>query len=306
MTDIDLKNIRKLDPTAILVFLALMQHRKTTAVAAEMGLTQPAVSNALRRLREAYGDDLFLRKPHGLEPTGFAELLEPQLLQAAQVLHGSLDSSAPFDPKTARVNLRIAAYDYELATILPQLISELQRIGSNITVAPLPVASDEALDGLAKGTIDMAVGFLETLDERRGDPFLADHLYDESYAVVAHRDHPLLARKISSEDYAAANHLLIAARRDVTGIVDHALGQDGLRRNVVATIPSFFPALELLSRSTMIATMPTRILTQFAKRFDLDYRPLPFSLPAMPIRAARHVRNRNSAVHDWMVDLLRA
>jgi len=307
MADMSDNNIRLLDTTLILIFLGLMRHRKSTVVANDMGLTQPAISRALKRLRSIYDDALFIRKPHGLEPTSRARALEPGLRQALRTIQDTLAAPGPFDPGTAQIALTIAAFDYELATILPGLISDPALSGGNVRITTLPVSSDEALDGLMNGSIDLALGFVETLEQRGpASPFHADHLYDESYVIVGRQNHPLFDEPIGIEEYAGALHLFIASRAEVRGIVDHALRMRSLDRHVTATVPHFFPALEILSRSSLIATMPLRLAANFARRFGLDHRPLPFDLPRFPVRAVRHIRDSESPVHDWLIVRLRA
>ncbi len=305
MADIDDMDIRLMDATLILVFLGLMQHRKATQVAEEMGLTQPAISHALKRLRALYGDALFLRKPHGLEPTAFARLLEPKLRRVLDGLRDTLRPAGAFDPDQAGLTLRIAAFDYELATILPGLVSDPALARGTIRITTLPVASDEALDGLINGSIDLAIGFVEALDRRGPNaPFVTDWLYDESYVVAARRGHPIFDAPLTVDRYGAALHVFVAARASVKGIVDYALEARGARRQVVATVPHFFPALEILARSDFVATVPRRLALNFAGRFDLGFVDVPVPLPAFPVRAVRHIRDQANPIHDWLVKRL--
>ena len=307
MANIDDINIRLLDATLILVFLGLMEHRKATQVALDMGLTQPAISHALKRLRSIYEDELFIRKPHGLEPTAIARMLEPRLRNALNILRATLNPSESFDPEQAGLSLRIAAFDYELATILPGLISDPALSRGNIRVTTLPVSSDEALDGLINGSIDYAVGFVEALDRRGPNaPFISDWLYDETYVVVARKDHPIFEIPLTLESYTSALHVFVAARPNVKGIVDYALDLQGLSRRVVATVPHFFPALEILSRSSFLATVPKRLAQNYAERFGLQQRELPITMPRLPVRAVRHVRDANNPVHEWLLNRLRS
>ena len=128
MRDINQIDIRLIDTTILLVFLATMRHRKATAIAHEMGLTQPAVSHALKRLRNLYDDPLFLRRAHGLEPTALARELEPKVRRIVRLISETLEGSEEFDPKTVVTSLRIGAFDYELTGIIPQLVTELSRV----------------------------------------------------------------------------------------------------------------------------------------------------------------------------------
>ena len=300
MTDINNIDLRRIDTGLLLVFLGLMRHRKAGAVADEMGLTQPAISHALKRMRNIWGDPLFLRRPQGLEPTAVALGLEPRVRQIIDLLGDTLRGPEAFDPATSLRTLRIAAYDYELATILPPLLSQLATGAPAMTVQALPLQREAALAALADGTIDLALGFFDTV----ADPFIATSLHDETYRVTARAGHPLLDA-LTPETYAEARHLLVAPRGDVRGIVDQALALRGLTRRVAAAVPLFFPALATLADSSMVATLPTRVVERFAARFQLESRPLPFPVPSFPVSAVRHRRDARSPMLDWVLAQLR-
>ena len=163
MSDIDQVNLRFLDGTVLQTFLSVMRLRKATLAAEEMGLSQPAISHALGRLRRLFGDPLFLRKSHGLEPTALARELEPKIRRIVRLMSETLHEPKEFDPASSDMTARIAAYDYELATILPQLISRTSQFHTNIRVETLTLSSSDALDGLVNNRIDLALGFFETL-----------------------------------------------------------------------------------------------------------------------------------------------
>ena len=139
MKDINDINIRLVDSTILLVFLATMRHRKTTAVASEMRLTQPAVSHALKRLRNLFDDPLFLRRSHGLEPTALANTLEPKVLEIIRLVSETLKGSEEFNPITESTDLRIGAFDYELTNIIPKLVAKLAKVSPNINFQAYPI-----------------------------------------------------------------------------------------------------------------------------------------------------------------------
>ena len=132
MRDINQVDLRLIDTTILLVFLGAMRHRQATAVAREMGLTQPAVSHALKRLRNLYDDPLFLRRAHGLEPTALAHELEPKVRRIVRLISETLEGAEEFSPDTAATTLKIGAFDYELTGIIPKLVAELRTDSPNI------------------------------------------------------------------------------------------------------------------------------------------------------------------------------
>lgn len=304
MRDINAVDLRLVDTTILMVFLGIMRHRKATAVAREMGLTQPAVSHALKRLRALYDDPLFLRRAHGLEPTAFARELEPKIRRIVRLISETLADHDEFDPKSTRANLKIGAFDYELVTILPELIAELQSINPNIGIHTYSLANREALDALVDGRIDIAIGYFD-FPARAADAFIADKLYTEQYVFAARKGHKLLASDLSLEQYATAGHLLISPFGPVRNMVDHALQLQGHRRNVQITVPSLFAALSIVERSDLVVTLPRRVARKNAQRFHLMHKPLPVEGGAFSLHAVRHIRDSQSAIHIWLVEQLK-
>ena len=198
MRDINNIDLRLIDTTVLLVFLGAMRHRKATTVAAEMGLTQPAVSHALKRLRNIYSDQLFIRRAHGLEPTSLARELEPKVRRIVRLLTETLEGSEEFDPASARTDLRIGAFDYELTEIIPRLVTELQKVSPNIGIHAFPLHNDEGLDAIAQGLIDLSIGYFD-FPINTESSFVAQELYTEHYVLAGRQDHPLLSSELSLE-----------------------------------------------------------------------------------------------------------
>ena len=176
MRDINEIDLRLVDTTILLVFLGTMRHRKATAVALEMGLTQPAVSHALKRLRALFDDPLFLRRAHGLEPTALSYELEPKIRRIVRLIAETLEGSPEFDPSTATTNLRIGAFDYELTGIIPMLVAKLRKISPKINVHAFSLYNDEALDALTQGRIDLSIGYFD-FPANLEKAYLAEELY---------------------------------------------------------------------------------------------------------------------------------
>lgn len=301
MSDIDDTNIRLLDGALIQVFLGLMRHRKSTVVAETMGLTQPAISHALKRLRGIYGDPLFIRRPHGFEPTHMAQELEPQLRRVVDILGRGLQVQEPFDPAESDRTIRIAAYDYELATVLPPLIARTARQSRNLQIMTRPARGDSALAALSEGEVDLVLSYYEAPKDR----FVVTPLYEDSYKLVARKGHPIERDGLTAASYAAARHLLVSPDGQLRGHVDDVLQGLGLSRTAGAAVPLFFPALAILHDSDLVATLPARVADRYAETFGLIALPLPFPTRTFPVSAVRHRRDENNPLHDWLIGTLR-
>jgi DNA-binding transcriptional LysR family regulator len=286
-----------------MVFLGLMRHRNATAVAREMGLTQPAISHALKRLRTLYNDPLFLRRAHGFEPTTLARGLEPKVQQIVRLLAETLSDERDFDPCTQAFEFRLGSFDYENATLVPQLVADLRTVNPSIRLHAYPLTNREALDALVQGRIDMAIGYFDPPLKDRYD-LRADTLCTERYVVVARQGHPLLTGQMTLAKFAAADHLLISPYGPVSTMVDHALKLNGMTRDIQTTVPSLFGALMVVEQSDLIVTMPRRVVSQHTQRFKIGYAPTPFAGGAFLLHSLRHSRDAKSVVHDWMLERL--
>jgi DNA-binding transcriptional LysR family regulator len=302
MSDIRERKIRQLDPTMLLIFLALMQHRRTTVVASRMGLTQSAISQSLKRMRVLFDDPLFLRRPHGLEPSAAAHDLEPAIHNIVELLKTTLAGPDEFDPARSERIVRIASNEYELASIMPQLLARMSAQARRMRVYALPLERKDGLARLADGTVDLVLGFYWDVT----DEFVTTHLYDEHYVVVARRNHPIFRRALAMDPYVRARHLLVTPDGDRRGIVDEALTALGHRRDVAATVPLFLPALATLASSDLIATLPSRLAQRYCRGFDLTCRPLPLPVRSFPVSAVYHRRNEKNPVLPWMVGVIQA
>lgn len=294
MSEFDQMKLRKLDLSVLLIFLALMRHRKAAAVAAEMGLTQSAVSHALSRLRGAFGDPLFLRRPHGLEPTAVARALEPDIRAGVEAVDRALSPRGAFEPSTAEAVVRISALDFEVATLLPGVLPRLRQEAQGIRLDVSALDRDAALAGLSEGRIDLALGYFWALPPA----FLSTPLFEEDYLVAAMPGHPVLSGALSA--YLDSAHVVVSPRGGLTGIVDRALARTGRRRQVVLAVPQFLPALAILPGTDLVATLPARLVRAHAAAFGLHHAPPPVAIRRFATAAVRHRRDEKSPMLDWL------
>jgi len=307
MRDINQADLRLVDVGLFTVFLGLMRHRSATLVAKEVGLTQPAISHSLKRLRKLYDDPLFLRKSNGLEPTALARRLEPEINEIVQMISSTLSAPDRFDPQADEHTMRVSAFDYELSAVVSPLIARLATTNPNIRIISLPLSSGQALGALSEGRVDLAIGYFAPADLAAGNAeFIVEHLYAEKYAVIARRCHPLFTNGMTIESYVEADHLQVSPAGDVRGIVDSILATRGLVRNIQSTVPSLFPALSIVESSDLVATIPSRIAVAYGPRFNLENFDLDIEGISFPVSIARHLRDARSILHDWLIQFLRA
>ena len=296
MSVIDQANIRKLDMTLLLVFQELMRHRKLTVVAQRLGFTQSAISHSLRRLREIFEDELFTRRPAGVEPTARALEIEPQIRALLELASDMLQGRS-FSPSEASGVVRIAAPDYHSTLLAAPLIERVQKAAPGLQLSFRPLVRQAALQALEASDIDLALGYFWNI----GDRFLSRVLYEDDYAVVARNNHWGIGKRLTFEEYLSAQQIVVSLDGSVTGIVDRVLAREGHSRKLVAAVPFFTTALATVSRSDLIATVPRRLADAFAPSFGLRVLEPPITIRPYRVSIVWHERNDKSALHRWVI-----
>ena len=296
MSDLSISELRRLDLTLLLVFLGLVRHRKASDVASELGLTQSAISQALKRLREIFGDDLFLRRPHGMEPTATALALEEPVAHAVEMLRGALGAARAFDPLKAQADIRIAALDAEQAVILPPLAARLRLYAPGLRLSVLPLGRHDAIAALNEGRVELSFGFLW----QRPEMVSGELLYQESFLVVGRPESLPQAPKLDLDAYCAADHVLVSPGGDLRGVVDDSLERMGRQRRIVLGLPAFLPALAAVAASGALVTLPARIARAFAAGFGLVVAEPPLAIRPFPVSLFWHRRNETDPRIRWL------
>lgn len=302
MSDINLTKIRRLDCGLLIVFQELIRHHRTTTVAQHLNLTQPAVSHALARLREIFEDPLFIRRPNGLEPTQRALELAPRIEELIRLTQAALETGQAFTPAETARNFRIGGGDFMSALIAAPLLRLFEKEAPNASFVFRFSLGQEALDGLARDEIDVAVGRFST----EQDDFISEHLYDEKYCVVARKNHPSISGSLDLSTYSDLGHVIIALRNDMEQFGDDLLKQHGIERRVVAAVPRFLTGLTLIAESDALMTVQRRLATRYAKAFKLQVLEVPYPTQPFPIVAVRRSLDKDDIATNWLVDKIRA
>lgn len=300
-SDLSNNELRRLDLTLLLVFLGLLRHGKAAAVATELGLTPSAVSQAVNRLREIFGDPLFMRRPYGMEPTAVALALEMPVRDAVEGLRSALGGLEGFDPATAVGVVRIGALDAEQAVLIPPIAARLRQLAPGLTLSVLPYGRDVAVSALIDGRIDFAIGYIWTAPTA----ISRLRLYEEGF-LVAGPPHVVEHGALTLDAYCSADHVLVSPGGDLTGVVDDSLAALGLSRRVVLALPAFLPALAAAADANAIVTLPGRVANRFANGFGLSLAEPPLEIRRFPIELYWHARADRDPRGRWLQGLIEA
>jgi len=296
MSDIDESRIRQLDGSLLLIFRELLRQRRATQAAERLGLSQSAVSHALSRLRELFGDPLFVRRPHGLEPTVHATELGPRVDELLAAMASALGVAANFDPRTTTRGFRVAAPDHLATLLAPALLADFTQHAPEARFALSQRLGDEALQALSRDEIDLAIGRFGS--QVRG--FVVERVFDDYYCLVARRGHPALRRGVTRALYARLHHVQISVAGDFRSLEIDPPGERAPARRTVAAVPRFSMAFAVVAQTDAVAIAPHRLARAHAAAFGLSLHELPFRLD--PIRVLAVHRPQADPGTLWLID----
>jgi DNA-binding transcriptional LysR family regulator len=298
-------NYRSADLNLLKVFEALMTEGNVTRAASKLSLTQPAVSNALRRLRETFDDALFVRSGAGVNPTRRAiDLWEP-LSQSLHAIRGTLDVER-FDALRSTASLSIAMSDYVSGIVVPRLASRLSKSAPSMQIHAIPNTLVDFDKVLADNKADFAISVYN--EEVQRPAFLKSRaLWSPDFVCVMRTGHPLArADRIPLKKFLAARHVDVSLVGKTTPTYDLFLHSRGLQRNLVATVNHYGAAYEVVRRSDLIAVLPWSEKFEPARLAGLRRMPVPLEAPARIIELFWHQRHETSALHQWLKNTLLA
>ena len=292
-------DIRAVDLNLLKAFDALIRERAVTRAAGRIGLSQPAMSHALSRLRSLFADDLFVRTPNSMEPTARAREIAPLVSAAIEQIEAALNLGVGFDPAKSTGIFTAGMAEYAEVALVGPLAEAFAQQAAKATLRLTPLTGAEAAEQLDSGAIDVAVAHLRALPGHL-DSML---LLRDPFVLVARRGHPLVARSLPLEAYAALDHVLVSPRGDTSGAVDRALADFGLKRRIALLVATYLALPAALAASDLVATVPQRTARQIAAIAEIEILPLPIEL-SVPVSMAWHRRAASEPAQAWFRSLL--
>ena len=294
-------NLRNVDLNLLVAFDALMKERGVTRAASQLGMSQPAMSNALRRLRDLIDDPLLVRAGGAMVPTARANEIAPSVREALTAIGRAL-SPAVFDPAQRRAVFHVATADLTEIALMPPLIERLRTEGPRIDLRAYSLPRGLPVQELERGRFDLAIGSFS--DPPTG--FVLEPLMRERFVCIMRRDHPLAGKRLTLKRFARLAHVLVSPGGRPGGVADRVLADHGLTRRVVLTTPHFLVAPMLVSQSDMVCTIAERVARSFAAHLPLHIVNPPLEVPGFGIDLVWHRRADEDPAQRWFRDQLRA
>ncbi len=296
-------DIRAVDLNLLKAFDALHAERAVTRAASRIGLSQPAMSHALSRLRGLFGDDLFVRTQSGMEPTARAREIAPLIGAAIEQIEAALNLGAGFDPATSLAIFTAGMGEYAEVALVGRLAEAFSREAPHATLRLLSLHGGDAAEQLERGTIDVAVAHLRAMPPTIETTLL----FRDPFVVVARKGHPIAPPNaqgpLTVETYAAQNHVLVSPRGLTSGALDRLLVDYGQRRRVALLVATYLAVPAALAASDLIATVPSRAAALIAAHAEIVTMPLPMD-HAATVSMAWHRRASSEPAQAWFRGLL--
>ncbi len=300
-------NFRTLDLNLLRVFDQVMAERNLTRAASSLAMSQPAVSNALNRLRDTLGDKLVVRSGYGVEPTPKALALWPAIADALRQIESSL-SPREFVPAEASTTFVLAMADATAAELMPGLVEIIERDAPGVSMRVLPLTTRDPRRLLDEGEMDLAVGFFPTVlaeatekeQSGRMPAFEHQRLFGGEYVCVMRHGHPLGRRPLTIERFCDAHHLRVSFTGRPFGFVDEALAAVGRQRRVVLTVNQFFTAGRVVATSDLLTVLPRHFIAVTGMEREFTLRDLPFTLAPVVVHSLWHRRHSRRTDHAWL------
>ena len=291
----------KLDLNLLPVIVAMMEQGSVSGAARQLGMSQPAVSSALARLRTVFADPLFVRTSRGMEPTPRTLALLAPTRVALGVVANEILQNMGFDPASSEKTITLALTDIGEMVFLPKILECLRTEAPRTTVrsVTMPVAQIER--GLELGEIDLAVGYFPDL---KGNNFFQQRLFSHSFVCLLRATHPIKGNKLTPKQFMELEHAVVNAEGRSQEVFERYLQKQGIRRKVALTTPHFMSLPAIISKSDLVATVPLAVGTWFASASRIRMVRPPFDIPTFDLRQHWHRRFNNDPQSKWLRGLV--
>lgn len=281
----------------LVVLDALIAERSVSRAGRRLGLSQPAVSNALAQLRSVLGDPLFVRSGTGMVPTDRALALAQPVRSALALIEAAITPEARFDPARTKRTFVVATTDFAAFVLLPALLARLEREAPGVRLQVTSWPYHRVPPTLATGEVDLMIGFYERV------PPGHEHarLFEDRFACVVRRGHPRVRRRMTLATYLELGHVIVSQEPNAPGVVDDVLAKRGRSRSVVLRLSHFLLVPHVIAGSDLVAALSERVARPFAQQgLPLQLFPMPLAVPTGHVGMVWHDRTAASAAHQYL------
>ncbi len=292
-------HLNEIDLNLLVVFDALYVEGNTTRAGERIGLTQPAMSHALSRLRKIFSDPLFVRIPGGMRPTSRAQNLARSIRSGLDIIHNSLQENLEFDHHNSNRRFTLAMTDYSELIILSRLLKWISTVAPFIQIQVFQLQGEYTKKMLDDGKIDLIIGLLKDFGDLETGLY-QQKLFVDDFLSIVRANHPLVQNKLNMKKYLELSHALAFTQGKGPGLIDKILAKQGLKRKVVLQSHHFLTLSYIVSSSDLIATIPSRAARFLASSQDIICLKPPIKIPSFTISQFWHESSHNDPANQWL------
>ncbi|MDN4053981.1 LysR family transcriptional regulator [Massilia sp. YIM B02763] len=289
-----------IDLNLLSVFQEVYRERQISGAARRLGLTQSAVSNALARLRRAFGDELFVRTAHGMQPTPLAQQMAEPIGAAMAQVALALSQRSRFEPATSTRRFTLAMTDVGEVYFMPVLIERCRALAPGVEIASVRANAATLKDGMETGRVDLAVGAFEDVSEA----LYQRQLFRQRFVSMFRKGHPLDTGKVDLARFVAATHLIVDAAQSPYDRINVLLEKAGVGASSRFRVPHFTAVPYIVSTSELVVTVPQKLAESAAKPFGLKWIEPPLALPTLQTNVFWHRRFNHDPGNQWLRGLI--
>jgi DNA-binding transcriptional LysR family regulator len=289
-----------IDLNLLSVFQEVYRERQISAAARRLGLTQSAVSNALARLRRTFGDELFVRTAHGMQPTPLAQQMAEPIGAAMVQVALALSQRSRFDAATSGRRFTLAMTDVGEVYFMPVLIERCRTVAPNVEIASIRANGLTLKDDMETGRVDLAIGAFEDVSEA----LYHRALFRQRFVSMFRKDHPLAKGKVDLERFVAAPHLIVDAAQSPYDRINGLLEKAGVTAGTRFRVPHFTAVPYIVSTSELVVTVPQKLAESAASPFGLKWIEPPLALPTLQTNVFWHRRFNHDPGIQWLRGLI--
>lgn len=297
-----LRELRNLDLNLLIVFRALAEHEHLTRAAEKLHMSQPAVSNALARLRQNFNDELFVRAPQGMSLTPRAQELRAPIEQALNLIYAQLLPEDSFDCKVATKRFAVSVNGYAEVVGLPDIIRKMRVEAPNISLDVMPESDIHTPELLRKGELDLAIDYLPI----PGKDLIEEAFSEEELVVVAGKNNSQIGEKMTLDLYRSLPHAVVRPRNHKGSHTEIVLGRKKVKRNVAVSLCNLISLAQVVIDSDLICTLPRRLAEHQARYLPIEIYPLPIALEPLPVYMTYHRDKYKDQGHRWLREKIKA
>lgn len=293
--------MNNMDLNLLPVFDALIRHRSVGKAAEELGMSQPGLSYALKRLRSHFGDPLFIRTRQGMAPTERAEQVAPTIAHLLQQVRSQLTASPSFDPRHSTKVFTLAMSDLGDLIILPKLQRALELVAPRIGINVKALSGDQAIDALQSGQVDLAIGYLPAI---KGADIFQQRLYEHGFVCIARKGHPHIGGGVDRERFLSLRHVSVSNAGRTNSLLEQVFSRQKIAVRAQLQVPSILSLPAIVAATDYVATVPAAVAELFSSTAGIRVFEGPASLPKVTVRQCWHRRNQAEPGNRWLRGLI--